>query len=119
MCISAELTRNHRPFRHIKTIIRSALVPHLENDDGDPIPQFLIIPYKLGKRNKMEAQPAQSSRTEGLALRTAERMADRMHGVVVLKEDYDETADYALSRRGRHKVNDSKAASCPLEPTTS
>ena len=57
--------------------------------------QFLIIPYMLGKRNKMEPLPAQSSRTEGLALRTAERMADRMHGVVVLKQDYDETADFA------------------------
>ncbi len=57
--------------------------------------QYLVLPYKLGARNKVEAQQAQSCRTDGEALRTGERMAKRFLGVVVISQDYDEQADFA------------------------
>ena len=57
--------------------------------------QFLVLPYKLGARNKVEAQQAQACRTGDEARRTGERMAKRFHGGVVMSQDYDETADFA------------------------
>ena len=44
--------------------------------------QHLVLPYKLGARNKVEAQQAQACRTDAEALRTGERMARRFIGVV-------------------------------------
>ena len=57
--------------------------------------QYLVLPYKLGTRNKVEGQQAQACRTDGEALRTGERMAKRFLGVVVMSQDYDEQADFA------------------------
>ena len=49
--------------------------------------QYLVLPYKLGARNKVEAQQAQACRTDGEALRTGERMAKRFLGVVVILQE--------------------------------
>ena len=57
--------------------------------------QYLVLPYKLGARNKVEAQQAQACRTDAEACRTGERMAKRFHGIVVMSQDYDEAADFA------------------------
>ena len=57
--------------------------------------QYLVLPYKLGARNKLQAEQAQACRTEGEAVRTGERMAKRFVGVVVMSQDYDEAADFA------------------------
>ncbi len=57
--------------------------------------QFLVLPYKLGARNKVEAQQAQTCRSDTDALRTGERMARRFLGVVVISQEFDETADFA------------------------
>ena len=57
--------------------------------------QYLVLPYKLGARNKVEAQQVQACRTEAEALRTGERMAKRCCGVVVISQAYDEAADFA------------------------
>jgi hypothetical protein len=57
--------------------------------------QYLVLPYKLGARNRVEAQQAQACRTDAEARRTGERMAKRCLGVVVLSQDYDEAADFA------------------------
>ena len=57
--------------------------------------QYLVLPYKLGARNKVEAQQAQACRTDAEARRTGERMAQRCFGVVVMSQDYDEAADFA------------------------
>ncbi len=50
--------------------------------------QYLVLPYKLGARNKVEVQQAQACRTDAEALRTGERMAPRFLGVVVMFLDY-------------------------------
>ncbi len=57
--------------------------------------QYLVLPYKLGARNAVEAQQAQACRTGAEAIRAGERMARRFHGVVVMAQDYDEAADFA------------------------
>ena len=57
--------------------------------------QYLVLPYKLGARNKVEAQQAQACRTDTEALRTGERMARRFLGVVVISQSYDDAADFA------------------------
>ena len=57
--------------------------------------QYLVLPYKLGARNKIEAQQAQACRTDVEAMRTGERMARRFLGVVVISQAYDEAADFA------------------------
>ena len=57
--------------------------------------QFLVLPYKLRARNKVEAQQAQACRTDAAARRTGERMARRFLGVVVISQEFDETADFA------------------------
>ena len=56
--------------------------------------QHLVLPYKLGARNKVEAQQAQACRTEAEALRTGERMAKRCCGGVVISRVYDGSADF-------------------------
>jgi hypothetical protein len=57
--------------------------------------QFLVLPYKLGARNKLEVQQAQACRTDAEALRTGERMAGQFAGIVVLSQNFDETTDFA------------------------
>lgn len=57
--------------------------------------QYLVLPYRLGARNQVEAEQAQACRTDAEALRAGERIARRSHGVVVMAQDYDEAADFA------------------------
>ena len=57
--------------------------------------QFLVLPYKLGARYKIEAQQAQACRSDEDALRTGSRMARRFVGVVVISQQFDEVSDFA------------------------
>lgn len=78
--------------------LRTSLVPLMfsSHDEAQTMKtQFLVLPYKLGARNKIEPQQAQTCRSDTEALRTGERMARRFVGVVVISQQFDDAADFA------------------------